>query len=178
MPLEPILQHTLDPLKVCLPSIVDEFLRQAKAAHLFTTSKNFIFDNLLESKLSKSFGGTERLDMFFPFDPYLLKESDRFIRPIFEFWSTIKRTYGKYDSEEEEDDVLEDGHRNFNEANFADDVDGAGDCHADLDSEDDLGYSMNKMSIIPKDSLKSRLTGRRGFVASMPARIRPSTSPI
>lgn len=61
-----------------MPSVVEEFLRQAKAAHLFTVSKTFIFDNLIESELSRSYGGLERLDMFFPFDPCLLKKSDRF----------------------------------------------------------------------------------------------------
>jgi RNA polymerase I-specific transcription initiation factor RRN3 len=55
---------------VCLPSIiVNEFLKQAKAAHLFTISKAFIFEDLLESDLSRDFGGLEWLDMFFPFDP-------------------------------------------------------------------------------------------------------------
>ncbi|KAG6773730.1 hypothetical protein POTOM_021047 [Populus tomentosa] len=78
MPIEPILKHKLGPLEVCLPSIVNEFLRQAKAAHLFTISKAFIFEDLLESDLSRDFGGLERLDMFFPFDPCLLKKCDRF----------------------------------------------------------------------------------------------------
>lgn len=66
--------------QVCLPSVVTVFLRQAKAAHLFTTAEKFSFDDyLLESELSRAFGGIERLDMFFPFDPCLLKMSDRFI---------------------------------------------------------------------------------------------------
>jgi len=45
---------------------------------LFTTSETFIFEDMLESDFSKDFGGLERLDMFFPFDPCLLKKSDRF----------------------------------------------------------------------------------------------------
>lgn len=60
-----------------MPSIVDEFLRQAKAARLFNASVHSEFEDALESDLSKTFGGMNRLDMFFPFDPYLLKESDR-----------------------------------------------------------------------------------------------------
>ncbi|KAL5981597.1 hypothetical protein ACLOJK_015660 [Asimina triloba] len=55
MPLESILRHPLDPLKVCLPSIVEEFLQQAKSAGLFTISENFLFNNVLESNLSKAF---------------------------------------------------------------------------------------------------------------------------
>lgn len=66
-------------MQVCLPSIVQEFLRQAKAGRLFKISIPYLDDNSLESEFSKAFGGIERLDMFFPFDPYLLKDSDRFV---------------------------------------------------------------------------------------------------
>ncbi|KAL5808163.1 hypothetical protein ACOSQ3_028854 [Xanthoceras sorbifolium] len=76
MPLETILKHDLNPLKVCLPSVASEFLRQSKAARLFTVSRTFIFNDLLESELSRAFGGIERLNMFFPFDPCLLKKCD------------------------------------------------------------------------------------------------------
>ena len=62
---------------MCLPTVVVEFLRQAKAARLFMTSESFVFNDLLESDLSKAFGGMDRLDMFFPFDPCLLKKSER-----------------------------------------------------------------------------------------------------
>ncbi|KAL5798840.1 hypothetical protein ACOSQ2_003660 [Xanthoceras sorbifolium] len=78
MPLETILKHDLNPLKVCLPSVASEFLRQSKAVRLFTVSRTFIFNDLLESELSRAFGGIERLNMFFPFDPCLLKKCDRF----------------------------------------------------------------------------------------------------
>lgn len=62
---------------MCLPTVVVEFLRQAKAAQLFMASESFVFDDMLESDLSKAFGGIDRLDMFFPFDPCLLKKSER-----------------------------------------------------------------------------------------------------
>lgn len=62
-----------------MPTVVEEFLRQAKAARLFTTSESFLFNDLLESDLSRAFGGMHRLDMFFPFDPCLLKKSERFV---------------------------------------------------------------------------------------------------
>ena len=66
-------------MQVCLPSIVEEFVRQAKSAHLIDAkSGSPVFHDVLESELSKAFGGKERLDMFFPFDPCLLKKSDRF----------------------------------------------------------------------------------------------------
>ncbi|XP_043713609.1 RNA polymerase I-specific transcription initiation factor RRN3-like isoform X2 [Telopea speciosissima] len=157
MPLEQILRHPLDPLKVCLPSIVKEFLRQAKAARLFTQSENFLFSSLLESDSSKAFGGMERLDMFFPFDPYLLKKCDRFIRPNFVYWSMVRTTYDDDDeasSEEGDDDVLSDdaAARSFDEHDI------------DLD---EFESSMNKMSITPRTRVPMR----------MPAKIRPSASP-
>jgi len=62
---------------VCLPSVVEEFLKQTKVARLFMSAELFVFDDLLEADLSKAFGGLNRLDMFFPFDPCLLKKSER-----------------------------------------------------------------------------------------------------
>ncbi|KAH7576296.1 hypothetical protein JRO89_XS01G0029200 [Xanthoceras sorbifolium] len=70
--------------QVCLPSVASEFLRQSKAVRLFTVSRTFIFNDLLESELSRAFGGIERLNMFFPFDPCLLKKCDRFTFTSFE----------------------------------------------------------------------------------------------
>ncbi|KAF2581052.1 hypothetical protein F2Q70_00010709 [Brassica cretica] len=63
IPLESILMHKLNPLKECLPWLVAEFLKQAKAGGLFVVSDSFIFDKLLESELSH---GSKKLDAFFP----------------------------------------------------------------------------------------------------------------
>ncbi|XP_044500520.1 RNA polymerase I-specific transcription initiation factor RRN3 isoform X1 [Mangifera indica] len=150
MPLETILKHELNPFKVCLPSVVCEFLRQSKAAHLFTVSKTFIFNDLLESELSRAFGGLERLDMFFPFDPCLLKKCDSYIRPNFVYWSMVRTTYhddDEVDSSEEDvdedfvdgkgDDVMEDGMRSDEEED---------------PDDDEFDYNaLSKMSITPKN---------------------------
>lgn len=74
---------------MCLPTVVEEFLRQAKAARLFMNLESFIFIDLLESDLSTAFGGINRLDMFFPFDPCLLKKSERFVS----YLGMMKRYY-------------------------------------------------------------------------------------
>ncbi|KAK9153288.1 hypothetical protein Sjap_000768 [Stephania japonica] len=169
MPLERILRHPLNPLKVCLPSIVSEFLQQAKAAHLCTVSDEFIFNNLLESDLSKAYGGIERLDMFFPFDPCLLKDCDRFIRPNFVYWSMVKATYDDDEDGLSDDDIDED---------FVDvkgehalDVDmGRSFDDREPDLVDECVYSLNNMSFTPKSS--NFLSPMR-----MPAMLRPSTSP-
>jgi RNA polymerase I-specific transcription initiation factor RRN3 len=44
--------------------------------------------------------------MFFPFDPYLLKQSDRFIRPNFIQWSMVEPPEILEDVHEEDDDFV------------------------------------------------------------------------
>ncbi|KAI3972582.1 hypothetical protein MKX01_019240 [Papaver californicum] len=173
-PLQLIFRHPLDPLKVCLPSIVEEFLKQGKAASLFTTSESFLFKNLLESDLSKAFGGVERLDIFFPFDPCLLKKSDRFIKPIFWYWPNTVLPYDDeedFSAEEELGDEVDD--------HSSDDEDmGRSLNERDDLYPDDFEDSMNKMSITPKSSLKFSMGGdHKAIPKKMPARIRSSTSP-
>ncbi|GMY09497.1 RNA polymerase I-specific transcription initiation factor RRN3 isoform X2 [Fagus crenata] len=146
--IEPILKHKLSPLKVCLPSIVDEFCRQAEAALLFTTFEEFNFNYLLESEHSRAFGGMERLDMFFPFDPCLLRKSDRFIRPYFVYWSMVRPPYDDDEGISDEDVV-----------------------------EQELDLDVSKMSITPRDPLSYWISNGLEEPRGMPARIRPSTSP-
>ncbi|CAD6338560.1 unnamed protein product [Miscanthus lutarioriparius] len=143
MRIQNILAHPLEPLKVCLPSIVNEFLRQARAASLFHASVNSTHEDAVESDLSKAFGGLNRLDMFFPFDPYLLKESDRYIRPNFEFWSFVKTTYSNNNSDEDDDELADIDAPGMNVGSLDDHFE------IDFNNDDDIEYSMNKMSITP-----------------------------
>ncbi|KAF3513272.1 hypothetical protein F2Q69_00001650 [Brassica cretica] len=159
IPLESILMHKLNPLMVCLPSVVAEFLRQAKAGGLFVVSDSFIFEDLLESELSRAFGGCERLDTFFPFDPCLLKSSNSNISGNFIYWSMVRPTYDKDDEEEEDDaEIIVNGNE-----------------ESDEEDEGDLDYALNKMSITPKHSFKNKMERER--LVKMPSMIRPSTSP-
>lgn len=64
-------------MQVCAPHVVKEFLNVAKASPSSRLPMPNLHDDSIETKLSKAFGGIQRLDVFFPFDPYLLKESDR-----------------------------------------------------------------------------------------------------
>ncbi|KAH9710480.1 RNA polymerase I specific transcription initiation factor RRN3 protein [Citrus sinensis] len=170
MPLETVLKHDLNPLKVCLPSVVSEFLQQSKAAHLFTVSESFIFSDMLESELSRAFGGLERLDMFFPFDPCLLKKSDSFIRPKFIYWSMVKTAYHGDKEDNSDEDVDEDNGDHLM-------VDGMGRNPDEQDLDlDEFDYALNKMSITPKNSFSCRLDGQSRQPMEMPSRIRPSTS--
>ncbi|KAJ4907081.1 RNA polymerase I specific transcription initiation factor RRN3 protein [Raphanus sativus] len=157
IPLESILMHKLNPLMVCLPSVVAEFLKQAKAVGLFVVSDSFIFDDLLESELSRAFGGRERLDTFFPFDPYLLKSSNSVISPNFIYWSTVMN---QDDDDEDDAEII---------------VNGDEESDDEEEEEGDLDYAMDKMSITPKHSFKNKM--ERDRLMKMPSMIRPSTSP-
>ncbi|CAI8614564.1 unnamed protein product [Vicia faba] len=163
MPMLQLWEHKLNPLKVCLPSVVEEFLKQAKAARLFMSAELFVFEDLLECDLSKAFGGMDRLDMFFPFDPCLLKKSESFIRPHFVRWSRVKTTYG---DEEESDSGSEASDDNFVDRNANDmiDDDMVGSVGAGRDFDPDL----NKMSITPK-SFKYRFKEQMERGRSLPS---------
>ncbi|KAL3345786.1 hypothetical protein AABB24_024636 [Solanum stoloniferum] len=145
--IEDILRHPLSPLLVCLPSIVEEFLRLAKVTHL-DVPVNIVSSNLLESELSMAFGGRERLDTFFPFDPCLLMKSDRFIRPNFVYWSMVRSSYDNDDDDDEgtsdEDDIEICTAGNW--INIPNDG-AARSYDQDLD---EFGNKMSKMSITPK----------------------------
>lgn len=90
LPINSFVRHSLNPLKLCLPSVVEEFMKQATAAHLVDENLSTEVNKTIETLATNTFGGINRLDMFFPFDPYLLKQSDRFIRPNFIFWSMVQ----------------------------------------------------------------------------------------
>ncbi|XP_033148772.1 RNA polymerase I-specific transcription initiation factor RRN3 isoform X2 [Brassica rapa] len=153
IPLESILMHKLNPLKECLPWVVAEFLKQAKAGGLFVVSDSFIFDKLLESELSR---GSKRLDAFFPFDPCLLKSSNSFISGNFIYWSMVRPTYDEDDEEDVEIIV------NVDE-------------ESDEEEEGDVDHVMDKMSITPKHYFMNEM--EREKLLKMPSVIRPSISP-
>ncbi|XP_019175954.1 PREDICTED: RNA polymerase I-specific transcription initiation factor RRN3-like isoform X2 [Ipomoea nil] len=173
MRIEDILRHSLSPLMVCLPSIVEEFLRVAETTCLFSFPDNRtpIGSGLFESELSMGFGGNQRLDSFFPFDPCLLKKSDRFIRPNFIYWSMVQNTYDEAEDDEctsDEDDV-----EVCIPGNGMDIVDGAPRRSQGDDGDlDEFDYNLNKMSITPKTTLLKRFGGEQAGL-QMPSRIRP-----
>lgn len=162
--IEDILRHPLSPLMVCLPSIVEEFLRLAKVTHL-DVPDNVVSSNLLESELSMAFGGRERLDTFFPFDPCLLMKSDRFIRPNFVYWSMVRNSYDNDDDDDEgtsdEDDIeICTAGNGINIPN-----DGAARSYdQDLD---EFGNKMSKMSITPKVAQWGELQSGRQMPSSL-----------
>ncbi|XP_047310578.1 RNA polymerase I-specific transcription initiation factor RRN3-like [Impatiens glandulifera] len=149
-PLEAIFKHRLIPLKGCLPIIVEEFLRQSRAAGLFTSTQAFVFDNMLKR------------ETFFPLDPCLLRKSAGFLQPTFIYWSMVNTTYDDEDenSEDEAEVYLGSAAIDAMATSF-------------VEEEFDL-EGFNKMSITPK-SINYKFG--RDYKKMMPSRIRPSTSP-
>ncbi|KAG9137026.1 hypothetical protein Leryth_013866 [Lithospermum erythrorhizon] len=148
--IEEILRHPLSPLKVCLPLIVEEFFHVVSEAQLFTFPEMQKADGSLESELSRAFGGVEGLDMFFPFDPCLLKKSDSFIRPNYVYWSMVKSTP---DDDEEEDDSDDDVDEAWGDEGI-DMVDRGGRSFENHAFDDGFDRSFDAMSITPKSHVQ------------------------
>ncbi|XP_060116855.1 RNA polymerase I-specific transcription initiation factor RRN3 [Heteronotia binoei] len=90
---ERIVMCHLNPLKVCLPSIVSLFAAVNRKYQIA------FCDTIIERNrrqvlpvVRSSNGGdsvetcTNPLDSFFPFDPYILKRSKNVINPLYQFW--------------------------------------------------------------------------------------------
>ncbi|KAG2436969.1 hypothetical protein HXX76_006484 [Chlamydomonas incerta] len=72
-PVWQVLNHRLQPLGVCLPSVAAEFVHQA-------TSLGIVDCRPLLSQVEPATRSQRPLEMFFPFDPYLLRRSSRFLQ--------------------------------------------------------------------------------------------------
>ncbi|VFQ76521.1 unnamed protein product [Cuscuta campestris] len=171
MRIEDILRHPLSPLTVCLPSIVEEFLRVAEATCLFSfPDSDAPVGGLLESEHSIAFGGYQRLDTFFPFDPCLLKKADRFIRPNYVYWSMVRNAYDEIEEDEctsDEDDDVE-----VCIPGNGIDIIGQGTARGNEDFEE-FDNTLSKMSITPKNLLLHQSLGGQRAGLQMPSRIRP-----
>jgi RNA polymerase I-specific transcription initiation factor RRN3 len=126
LPLQELVEHYLKPLTVCLPSVVDEFVKQASIAQLVDCREWSYSRDASSSHAGGSFGGEGRLDMFFPFDPYLLKTSYRFIHPHFIQWSMVELPELYEDFSEEDDDFV---NQTFSEPSSSWEDDSVSDMH-------------------------------------------------
>jgi len=102
--LQRMVDSFLDPLAVCLPTVVSEFLARVKPySHVRWSADD------VDKQVSHGFGGKHQLDMFFPFDPYLLRRSHRCIAEAgYTHWvpsqSDGKGDDGAYGYSSDEDD--------------------------------------------------------------------------
>ena len=144
---EKICGHKLQPLRFCLESVREEFIFFAESFTLLPPKllKNLDLDAQLQSSRPKRRGtlintpvtslagrrqtggvgglgrGSNPLDSFFPFDPYLLKQSHIFVDSLYRNWE------GRVDAE---DAMLEDSDDDA-------DLDNGHDMESDDDDDDD-----------------------------------------
>ncbi|KAM9179286.1 RNA polymerase I-specific transcription initiation factor RRN3 isoform 1-T1 [Mergus octosetaceus] len=118
---ERIVMCQLNPLKICIPSVVNLFAA-------ITRKYQLVFCYTIIERNNRQFipvvrsgtGGdlvqtcTNPLDSFFPFDPYVLKRSKKVIDPFYQFWEelsaedleNLKKPIKRGTSEDEDDDFL------------------------------------------------------------------------
>lgn len=118
---ERIVMSQLNPLKVCLPSVVNFFAAITNKYQLVFCYTIIERNNRQMLPVIRSTTGgdsvqtcTNPLDTFFPFDPCVLKRSKKFIDPIYQIWEDMsaeelqefKKPMKKEIVEDEDDDFL------------------------------------------------------------------------
>eukprot|EP00850_Spirogloea_muscicola_P015330 SM000116S24251 [mRNA] locus=s116:305748:310367:+ [translate_table: standard] len=83
LPLHRLFNDKLKPLEMCTDAVVQEYDRQVVLLKLDGLPRP---PSSNERLLASRFGGENQLDTFFPFDPYMLQQSARFITPHFQRW--------------------------------------------------------------------------------------------
>jgi len=111
----------------CLSTIVREFVRVCAEKGWHDYSKLMKDNDKLVLATTSSFGGNNQLEMFFPFDPYLLKYSSKYLTTFYVKWT------GKFEEEEEEEEKEEEGAKPAyaDDSSDSSDDDDAGDNEAD-----------------------------------------------
>ncbi|XP_022092511.1 RNA polymerase I-specific transcription initiation factor RRN3-like isoform X1 [Acanthaster planci] len=112
--LERVVTCRLNPLRVCLPSIVNMFAtltRKYQIAYCYTiierNNRSLHQVAKLHSSGSATQPSTNSLDSFFPFDPYLLPRSGKFVQSLYRQWEGCKPDEDTSKREEEEDEFVQ-----------------------------------------------------------------------
>ncbi|XP_012503015.1 PREDICTED: RNA polymerase I-specific transcription initiation factor RRN3 [Propithecus coquereli] len=118
---ERIVMSQLNPLKICLPSVVNFFAAITNKYQLVFCYTIIERNNRQMLPVIRNTAGgdlvqtcTNPLDTFFPFDPCVLKRSKKFIDPIYQIWEDMsaeelqefKKPIKKETLEDEDDDFL------------------------------------------------------------------------
>eukprot|EP00039_Didymoeca_costata_P011816 m.167112 g.167112 ORF g.167112 m.167112 type:complete len:347 (-) comp15301_c0_seq1:1015-2055(-) len=102
-----IVNSTLDPLQHCLKTITQEFTKIMKHHELLyyqSSRRRSVFATEIITEDGVSVG--PKLEIFFPFDPYELKASKRFVESLYRVWQrrTDHEVSSDSDSSENEDE--------------------------------------------------------------------------
>ncbi|CAI7927570.1 unnamed protein product, partial [Closterium sp. NIES-54] len=173
MPLNQLLSSHLRPLSVCLESVVFEFSRQAKLLSLLDCDAITSAQQHAEhgagsagggERAAARFGGENELDMFFPFDPYLLHHSLRFIEPIFNLWT--QPFADELAAAEDEEADTEDEDEEEDEEYTDDEEEEESSSEGEDSAAERLGMSFSASDASPADKLMEQgLRAGRGAVA-------------
>jgi len=152
---------TLNPLKICAPSIVAQFARMAHHLRflyvypLIETNKRVRLARSMAGAYLGGIGGRETalsqkrgddmflLDAYFPFDPYVLPRSKRWIEGDYVQWEPVPGMPVQKDDDEDEEEESEDDDEeddededdNESESEADPDVRVAADAPEDLDDQ-------------------------------------------
>jgi len=103
-PFRLISQSSLNPFKMCLPSVVKEFSRIVGTLRWFASDEILAKNERIILSSKTSFGGVNQLESFFPFDPYLLRNSSKFIADHYNVWKSTTEDDDKTDDSDSESD--------------------------------------------------------------------------
>ena len=108
--LERIIESSLNPFKVrhphfpptplttftflqfCLNTVISEFVRITESLHLLSCQHIIGRNKKLTLPTKSIFGGANQMETFFPFDPYLLRHSSRYLQGIYQSWAQPDRS--------------------------------------------------------------------------------------
>jgi RNA polymerase I-specific transcription initiation factor RRN3 len=185
--------HSLEPLRFCLESVRTEFLQLARIYQLIDPS---VLDRLEKSdrrmaspqprkkpvsrittaatlqkrRLSAGVGGlgrgTNPLDSFFPFDPYLLRRSHGFIEPFYNHWGgSIEETFME---EDDDDGLADDTSAQSGDMDSSDSENNSDSDSNDDDNDDDSFRNANASPGINPMSFASNATSISSRSTSLP----------
>ncbi|KAA8906289.1 RNA polymerase I-specific transcription initiation factor RRN3 [Sphaerosporella brunnea] len=101
--MQKVITSKFNPLKICSPAVVDMFAKIAN--HLQFV---FCFTIIEQNKRGGRGREEEMLDSYFPFDPFLLKKSRRWIDECYVVWTPVPGLEDDEDEEESDDDEADD----------------------------------------------------------------------
>jgi len=143
-----ITESKLNPLKLCLPTIVREFVRLSAELGWFDYLPLLKANEKVVLPTRSTFGGPNELEMFFPFDPYLLKHSSKYINALYTKWT------GPDDEDEEENENDENSPAAFADDDSDDSDDDSDNEEAQNNSDEDpsgLGQSSDDLEQLTQD---------------------------
>jgi len=102
-----IVVSRLNPLKFCLPAVVQEFANITSSLGMRLCSEILKKNESLIMATRSNNGNSNTLETFFPFDPYVLRISSRHVEKYYREWSTSTGSIDDDDNSSLADDASE-----------------------------------------------------------------------